>query len=503
MRLFFLKKATVTLALAGVFYVAQCQQADFHAKVCATPDHVLPWLREFQQNAFLSPRTNEILYVPVVIHLVGTDDGKGFISDARVLDAFCTLNRHFVQAGIQFFLKGDIRRIQNTYFFDHDSGAAGIAMMHMHNVAGAVNTYFVENAADACGYTLRDNSGLGVGIALSRSCTGDNGSSWTHEMGHFFSLPHTFHGWERETLNWSLAAPARAGGIAVEYADGRNCSVAGDGFCDTPADYLNGRWFCGPEGKSQIVQLDPAGNAFASDGTLFMSYAADPCPSRFSPLQQEAMRAYLKSIRIDLLQGVPQSIHLTLRDDLQLLQPTNASQIPSFQEVLLSWKRASGAIGYLVELSFLPSFAFVTNSYLTKDSSLLLKDLKPSRNYFWRIRPFSMFSTCRTFSSVQNFVTGSVTALKQPDFEEHALVLFPNPAKPSQSISIKFQAENSGRMEFQLMDLMGRIAYSGEWPILSGENLLSLPNLPNQQGTFTLLLRAEGRTFTRKVFIGP
>ena len=376
-------------------------------------------------------------------------------------------------------------------------------MMNMHNVPGVVNTYFVKNAADACGYTLRDNSGLGIGIALSEDCTGPNTTTWTHEMGHFFSLPHTFRGWERETLNWSLSAPDRAGGVAVEFADGRNCADAGDGFCDTPADYLNGRWFCGPEAQSQIVQLDPSGQSFRSDGSLFMSYSADPCAARFSPMQQNAMRAYLRAIRIDLIRPLSNTVNLTLREEIQLVQPEQAAKVQTFQEVLVSWKRVSEASGYLVEFSFLPSFPFIANSYLVQDTALLIKDLKPSRTYFWRIRPFTMFSTCKVYSKTQSFTTGTVTDLVHLDPLQRDLMLFPNPARIGQPLSLQFTSEKNGKLEFQLIDLMGRTAAAGSWAINSGENLLQIEGLPEQQGTFLLRLRAEGRTISRKIFIGP
>ena len=42
--------------------------------------------------------------------------------------------------------------------------------------------------------------------------------SLTHELGHFFGIPHTF------------------GGAIPELVDGSNCETAGDLICDTPAD---------------------------------------------------------------------------------------------------------------------------------------------------------------------------------------------------------------------------------------------------------------------------
>ena len=47
----------------------------------------------------------------------------------------------------------------------------------------------------------------------------DNGSTFIHEMGHFFNLYHT-----HTTTN------------GEENVLRNNCTWAGDGFCDTPAD---------------------------------------------------------------------------------------------------------------------------------------------------------------------------------------------------------------------------------------------------------------------------
>jgi hypothetical protein len=503
MRLSFLKRAALSFALLGIVTCTHGQQADLPGKPCATADQPLPWLKEFQKRVFLAPRTNEIRYVAVAVHLVGTDNGEQIIPENKVLDAFCTLNRHFAESGIQFYLSGSFRRINNNAFHEHSSGLTGLTMMNLHNVTGAVNTYFVRDAMDACGYTLRDNSGLGIGIVLSDACTGINTSTWTHEMGHFFSLPHTFQGWEREAANYAVPAPARVGNIAVELADGKNCSTAGDGFCDTPADYLNGRWFCGPQATSQIVQFDPLGTAFRSDGTLFMSYAADPCPTRFSPLQQEAMRAHLKSIRIDLMQSARLSPDVSLRSEVQLLKPANTALVPNFQEVGVSWNKVSGADSYLLELSFLPSFPFSTNLYLLQDTAFTIRDLKPARTYFWRVRPFNSLSTCRIFSQVRSFTTGNVTDTRNPADSGNELELFPNPVSVNHPLSMRMIAEKAGEITFELVDLTGKQAFTRNLEVVSGANTFSLGHIPMPPGTYLLRIWYSGKAFSRKLVIGP
>ena len=163
-----MKKALLGFAFASIC-IGGFAQVRKPLQFCATPPEKSSWLERFQHAAILRPRSNEPLYVPLTIHLVGTAEGEGFIHVSQVLDAFCTLNQHFLQANIQFFLEGGIRYIRNTEFYDHETGEAGFRMMTQFNVASTVNTYFVANAANACGYNLRDPAGAGIGIALSAS----------------------------------------------------------------------------------------------------------------------------------------------------------------------------------------------------------------------------------------------------------------------------------------------------------------------------------------------
>ena len=60
-----------------------------------------------------------------------------------------------------------------------------------------------------------------------------NGAVSIHLLGHFFGLPHTF-----DEINPSPAAipPPPLGVTSQEFADGSNCYLHGDGFCDTEAD---------------------------------------------------------------------------------------------------------------------------------------------------------------------------------------------------------------------------------------------------------------------------
>ncbi|MFM8363255.1 MAG: hypothetical protein ACKOA4_11210, partial [Haliscomenobacter sp.] len=213
----------------GLFATAQ---QSVPVRFCATESARLPWLEAYQQAGMPVARSNNKLYLPVVVHIVRSDQGKSAFRESQILDAFCALNAHFAASEIEFILQQPFLYPQNSDWYDHSDGQTAYTMMRTTRVRNAINTYFVLNAADACGYTLREQStGLALGIALSASCSGMEGNSWAHEMGHYFSLPHTFHGWENYPYDYNKPAPLKINQIEVEKADRSNCRSAGDGFC--------------------------------------------------------------------------------------------------------------------------------------------------------------------------------------------------------------------------------------------------------------------------------
>lgn len=117
-------------------------------------------------------------------------------------------------------------------------------------------------------------------IVVSRKCL-DNGSTLTHEFGHFLGLLHT-----HESSN------------GIEYVNGSNCTIAGDLLCDTPADpNLFGSVIdsnCNYLGSD----LDPLNELYKPDPSFIMSYARKDCRRRFSDDQYAVMRLNKDQIKI-------------------------------------------------------------------------------------------------------------------------------------------------------------------------------------------------------------
>jgi len=243
---------------------------------CATPPEKSEWLKAYQRSPeAYAVRSDEQQFIPLTIHLVGTDEGSGFFTGAQLADALCTLNEDFLPTNLQFFIAGDIRYISNSTYYEHTFGE-GFQMMVNNNVPNTVNCYFVQDPAGACGYF----SPGADAVAMRKSCSNANDHTWAHELGHFFSLPHTFVGWEGTDYDPTEDTPEFINGRRVERVDGTFCNDAADGFCDTPPDYISYRWPCSSQGLSNVQQRDPADSTFRSDGTLFMSYASDGCMNR-------------------------------------------------------------------------------------------------------------------------------------------------------------------------------------------------------------------------------
>lgn len=482
----------------GLFATAQ-QSAP--VRFCATEPVRLSWLEAYQQTGMPVARSNNKLYLPVVVHIVRSDEGKSAFRESQILDAFCALNAHFAASEIEFILQQPFLYPQNSDWYDHSDGQTAYTMMRTTRVRNAINTYFVLNAADACGYTLREQStGLALGIALSASCSGMEGNSWAHEMGHYFSLPHTFHGWENYPYDYNKPAPFKVNQIEVEKADRSNCRSAGDGFCDTPADYLNGLWYCNEQSQSPIIQKDPGGIEFRSDGTLLMSYSGDRCAKRFSVEQQGAMRFFILQKLSSLLQREV-SAPITQRGEIESLRPVPGAVFGAEEPVVLSWKPMPGISHYLVEVSPIPSFSFVTFSQIVSDSSCQ-PDLVPGRSYFWRIRPFNGFSTCPSFSKPSPFSISTVTAQRglQPG---ESFVVFPNPCMPGELWTLELDTRSSREWQMTLCNALGNVLWSAPWAVTQGWNRRHLPDLKLPAGTYFLYLRSGDRQIVRKLMLSP
>lgn len=240
------------------------------------------------------------VYVPIQFHIVNKSDGTGGESNQDILDNLCRLNADYAGINVEFYLAGPTRVINQDLLYTNsfDNGMANY-FMGLYRVPGLVNI-FVGNAisnSQSGGTTLGYyTSGLDIIYAIQGSVRG-SGTTLTHELGHFFGLPHTFFGWENSNYGTVMANTtgrtptittattpveyiARSGGL-------ENCQIAADGFCDTDANYLFG--FFGSLYNTGPGNCEYAATAMDPRGWLFRPETINPTPSRFKILEDETV----------------------------------------------------------------------------------------------------------------------------------------------------------------------------------------------------------------------
>ncbi len=424
------------------------------------------------------------LFIPVVIHIVGNDNGNGYFPKEQAFQLICELNRQYIPASIRFFLADTFYYINNSRYYNHD-WSAGYEMMDVHNVFNAMNVYIVQNPSDACGYAYYPGGGPGNGrggIALAKACSRPGNSTLPHEVGHYLSLPHTFD-------NWNSSG-------ASEFVNGSNCASAGDYFCDTPADFLDFRWNCPYTGS----KLDLNGDPYQPDGSFFMSYSIEPCGKRFSQEQMDAMRIsrtqdrpYLNSIPAPTF--YPEQI-------TTLLTPSDSAIVPT-AGFMLRWNAVPGATEYVGMITPINSFTFSTVKFFTTDTFFhVAQGLENDKSYHWKVSPISPYYPCvdpdSMGTSFQFRTDGTLTATSE-SLESELFQIQPVPSLSTEPILLTFPA-SSGISTIRVLDLSGRSILN--WVTQSTQSSHSIPAYSLPAGCYWVQFQSETKApVTKRILI--
>lgn len=490
-----MKKTFLLPFLAGLFALNLSFAQNPSLGPCGTTDGKSDWLIAYQSHPQGFPRDADTLYVPITIYIVGTDAGTGYFSLTSLYRAFCTLNKDYEYSAIQFYLEGDINYINNSTYYDHNFQQGG-QMMQNYRVDATVNCYIVSNPADNCGYSSYNN-----GIALAKSCMGQNDHTWAHELGHYLSLPHTFYGWEGYDHDYSQPAPSQIDNDWVERVDGTNCDFAADGFCDTPPDYLNYRWPCDGNDFSTLKQIDPNGEEFYSDGSLFMSYSNDNCTSRFSEEQIQAMRANLWTEKLEYLynQDAPGPVDMT---NFTALTPAQEEFLPTFNNVHFEWEPVPNATIYSLEITTLQSFVVPIFRYYLSEPNFTSFDLDPTRKYYWRVSAFNNYESCPLTSEIFSFETGDVLNSTAETDLIKGISLSPNPVAAGSDVLLNFQATENLDLECTLLSPAGAVIWQKNIPAARGQQQILFQTDGIPAGLYFLQLHTSNGIVSRKLVVG-
>lgn len=454
---------------------------------------VTPWLDWYadHRHEFAQIRSDEILYVPVTVHLVGTDQGSSFFPFDMAIRAVCGMNERFAEANIQFYLvPGDpVRYISNSDWFEHEYFPGGAEMIDENKIPGRLNAFVVSDPAGNCGYAWKDAIVLGTG------CSSSNNSTWSHEAGHHLSLPHPFVGWESMDWDFSQPAPEFVGNREVERTDGSNCEDASDRFCDTSPDYLSDRWQCNDDHESEQLQHDPENVAFRSDATLIMGYASDECTSRFTPDQIDAMRANLQTEHESYLQVSEPGTGVDDDVAVQLVSPID-SQIVQYNNFELVWNAIPNATIYVVEVFLYPSMSSYQRLFqktLINETSVSINQPMPNnRALYWRVRAFNEWDVCNPNQNAQVGILKTRNISGTNDLERSVTAeLMPNPVAGGTPAILNISSDETMNAKLQVTDASGRMCMQQNLRIYPGDNQLQIETATLQAGIYLVSVQNE------------
>ena len=430
------------------------------SQVCKTPSFHPSAMKSLVQKAGLQSRSPSTLYIPVTINLVGTDQGHGFYPPSKVLDALCQLNEDFQPYDFHFYVEGDYQYYNSSEFYEMSSNYAFSEDMDQfiidHNTDNTLNIYIVEKTQSNGGgsfahWPLHDT--LVIEVPWATNFPQDHAvvmrkqhldeevpHIFAHEVGHFFSLWHTYFAWEGLVYNttnypttpeylsfdWAWQDSLYNFQVMVERADGLDCENSGDFICDTPPDYLSFAWVCNGNMESQI-QYDPTGAEFRSDGTNFMSHSNNECRNQFSEGQVDIMRYYAEETRNYLLYNQIPADSLSV-ENLNLIFPSNEGVAsPINDSITLEWEM-QGADHYLLTYGFINNGIYipVKSNVFVADNQFKINIINPNTEQFWIVRAVSNYYPCAVWADTSYFHLDVVDTdeIRLTD----SLKIFPNPA---------------------------------------------------------------------------
>lgn len=176
----------------------------------------------------------------------------------------------------------------------------------------------------------------------------------------------------------------------------------------------------------------------------------------FTPGQKKEISRSLTSSSRDYLRSNYQPNTTKITGTTALISPENRARTTYDSKVLLKWSKSAGADFYLVELDVSPTLDYDLKTFVTNEDSILIENLLPEKNYFWRIRPFNEFHTCATPSETRRFITAKTTSVSAiPGVQE--IRSYPSIVHPGTQLQLSINAEVVIKGELLIIDLQGRI----------------------------------------------
>lgn len=481
---------------------------------------MISFIEHFNKTSDLSSvRSVDPVYIPIKFHMTSENDGSGRVKADAMLDQMAVLIKDYKKLGIYLYLQ-DARAnyLNSTSIYLNPGNFVNTIVSNKDK--DAVNIFICENANppgsdNDAGVVLGFYNPQGDYIIIRNNDVKNATSSLTHEVGHFFSLPHTFFGWENVyafygwvtsqggVLPWDVAqfdgmyTSNTCGGSneIAEVMDQSNCLFAADRICDTPPDYNFGFGAGGCVWNNTLK--DRNGDVIDPQENNIMSYFGGCDEYVFTDDQIAVMIANFNSNARDHLDRdyIPDTT--VIESNHELTSPANSEKLEYYNNILLDWTDADGASNYLISVNSSTGDFF---EFYTEDSELIIEELKPNTFYFWDVRPFNEGFT-GTEGKNSFFTTGTElnTSVKESDLIQN-VTIFPNPGRAGQDINVAISMEKSMTVTTSIVDLTGQLVKTTTQILAQGNNAIRIEAIL-ESGIYILKLDTEDGSIHKKIVI--
>ncbi|MBK9256433.1 MAG: T9SS type A sorting domain-containing protein [Saprospiraceae bacterium] len=469
------------LFLILVFNISFVQSQNFMPRgvcgVSAENQFLAEHLHPIDFRGQISGDRNQKIYVPVKFHLTANNEGIGRIEWNHVLNQLCILNRDFESSNMVFYIYQGFNFLDLTNAYENPGTSTNLLTSRKDNKA--LNIFITENADPgnvSLGTVLGYYSPQGDYVVTRKLELVNKTNTLSHEIGHFFSLRHTFFGWEGVPYNKSIHGekvtfnfvPNGIPGVPVEVMGSSNCDIAADMICDTPPDYNFGTSASNCTFTTTVFDKNDERVIPMKENQ--MGYFSNCDTFKFTPLQSARMlnnfnsgtRTYLRSNYVpkqDTIVGIP-----------QILTPTAGQVFTVFDDISLSWTPIEHATHYLVEIRGSGQYY----PFITTNTNIKVTSLRKSQFYSWSVRPFNETYTCAP-ARTSTFRTGAGTVSTEELDHITAFNVYPNPANSSDLLTLEVLSDKVTEGSFIVSGLDGKehLQMTNQ-KIVNGSNLFSV-----------------------------
>lgn len=445
--------------------------------------------------------------IPIKFHLVGTNDGGGRIDFSDVLEEMCFSNQIFNSFDMNLFIADGVSLVDNDslYFYSgmySDTMSFRISEVKRIKSESGPNhvNVFITNEAGAPNVAGFNNPFVDF-VVVQKDFMGTGESTFSHELGHFFSIQHPHLGWEGEAYDRSIHGDTVridtiGNGYLVEHMNKDNCEVAGDNICDTPPDYNFGaRWTSDCRPFTRRV-WDANHDLIETSQRNIMSYFFGCSDIFFSPGQVEAIQLDLASPERDFLKTDYVPIQEKITEELTMITPAFNQVMDYYNAVLLEWSPVEYATDYYISIAGGGQELI----YFSSDTTFLVEDLRPRSTYRITMHPFNESGGCATSVSTLFKTSDAVTSIIDPSFIRNVSV-FPNPILGGDKLVVELNSTLSLDATFRILTMEGRTVHSVTTPIINGKNNVTVGTKGLAKGIYMIQMDTNKGSIVRKIIV--